>query len=1137
MPDMDPNADVIRATASSEENYATMLQYLSTIEHTLRNIEKGYVSQSAARDMNNTGTERGTFGRQYDEFWGQSGRGAARSSGSAASLKSSLKRSSGSFADGIEEALLEGVLGSDFKKNLRSALDEFADSIGMELKEIPNQLGKQITKQAVDAFKDTDLGKKIFSGLDSVVGKAKSTLKDKAAPELKKILNGETNVFEKFGELASKDKSIFGKMAKGSGSGLGKFASSAGGKMGGKFGSILSSFGSTMSAGAGTIGSSAGAAGAAGAGASSAAASGLAALGPYALIAVAAIIVITKAIKAMGPAIEGTKKLFAEMKKAGNRYMESRKQNLKLERKRLEDDVEVLIEAPFKILEAAAQKAYDVWDNNLRLITATQGYNKAELQDLMAVFAERIREEGLSSVVSAADITENLSQVLKSGLSGPVAEEFAYIATKLNAAIPTQDFFAYASDYATLVANAMQQGKSQAEAVAFANQALETYASNILYASRQLTGGVTTGLQNAQSLFNDAIKIVQTSRTGDISQISGVLTSISAVLGSIAPDLASSLTDVVVRAATGGNADELVALRSLAGVNASNTEFLRQLAADPKSLFVELFNNLGQMQKMSEGAYMEVAEGLSGIFGVSMEALSRVDFNYLASVISEMNVSNAALDENMQLLASGQTTLTAEQLKTQQINKYMIEEGLSYVLDNAAARSIQENMWAEQRARALMEAEYSVNLKGSALEALEGIKQTVINLLNILNPLAWIGKIANLVTTADEASGHERDIRQLLELGRVGRGNLTAGEQTALYNLTHRGEDLNLSPHLVELMGGTSAYAAAHSGLVSGATMAMLPLLLASAPALLSASPLLTTAGGAALLASLLSGNSTSARTVGGGIASQYTWGSVRKSTAAALANAFGGGTSFTAVSETSAQSDLVGRLNEMLDQSYINSFVESGKGYNEWAATAARYGIKDLGAAIQEAGLTESQIQSYFEQQQTQQAQEAQKASKLDEQDFRDKGREFWINQLSRMDQTLERIDNTNSLLQSILDGQTEFYQSRFAGWVSSWDAFYTKWVNYFVEHTYYNDRTGLDYAHIRAQEHAESNGAIYALAEAFNQGVADISDPTVQTNALLSKILLVVSSIMQQTAARGGSALSDTLNALAMGITTTTP
>lgn len=238
--------------------------------------------------------------------------------------------------------------------------------------------------------------------------------------------------------------------------------------------------------------------------------------------------------------------------------------------------------------------------------------------------------------------------------------------------------------------------------------------------------------------------------------------------------------------------------------------------------------------------------------------------------------------------------------------------------------------------------------------------------------------------------------------------------------------------------------------------------------------------------------------------------------------------------SDTAAQSGAAERLKKMLDTEYIDSFVKSGKGYTEWAATATKFGIRDISKAIEDAGYTQSQIEAFFEQQQTIQGKEEKKQEALDQQDFRDKGRQFWIDQIARMDTTIENVSVTNSLLTSILEGQTDFFTGRFAAWNKSWDAFYTRWVNYFVEHQYYNERTGLDYAKIREQEHSESNGAIYALAEAFNNGVADISDPAVQTNALLSKILLVLSSIMQQNAARGGTALTDTLNALAMGLTT---
>ena len=263
------------------------------------------------------------------------------------------------------------------------------------------------------------------------------------------------------------------------------------------------------------------------------------------------------------------------------------------------------------------------------------------------------------------------------------------------------------------------------------------------------------------------------------------------------------------------------------------------------------------------------------------------------------------------------------------------------------------------------------------------------------------------------------------------------------------------------------------------------------------------------------------------------------KSTASTVSSLYTGGQPLNAAAITSnnGQSDVVARLQQMLEESYIEGFVKDGKGFNEWAATAARFGIRDLNAAMDEAGYARKDIEAYFEQKQTEQGKDEARQEKIDQQDHRDKSRMFYIDQLARMDTSIETLNVTNALLTSILEGQTDFYQGRFASWNVTWNSFLDRWTRYFIENQYYNSRTGLDYAAIKAQEHQESKGAIYALAEAFNNGVSDLSDPTVQTNALLSKILLVVSSIMQQNAAKGGSALTDTLSALAMGLTTPAP
>ncbi len=858
-----------------------------------------------------------------------------------------------------------------------------------------------------------------------------------------------------------------------------------------------------------------------------------------ALPLLAAIVAVTIVMEALAPAIEGTKILFGELQRSGNRYNESRKKAVEEAKKRLSSDVETLIKTPFDIMQAAAQKMYDTWDANLQKINATQGYSKSDLQDLISNFAQRLRDEGLTKVISSADITTSLSSVLEAGLSGKVAEEFAYQATKLNAEIPTQDFLQYADTYASLAFWAIRAGKSQEEAIEYANKQLELFASDILYADRQLAGGFTTGLTNAKNLFEDAVKISQTAKSGNPSNIAGVLTSVAAITGAIAPDLTSSITDVIVKAATGGNSSEIVALRSLAGINASNTEFLRALADDPKKVFTTLFTNLANMQNMSNDNYMEVAEGLSGVFGVSMDAFARIDFNYLAKAISNMDVNNNALNENLALLRSGETTLTAEQLRNQQINEYMIEEGLALVLDNEAARAIQQHMWDEQIALQMQESTYAVELKGAALEFLEGIRETIYNISKILNPALWFAELGDMVSTIQEGYAQESDIRQVLELGKVGKGN-----PESMYQLTTRGQLLNITDDLVNMLGGVSAY-----GSVSDYRRLNRALgVIASDPTYIL-NELLGT--GYSHLSSRSSANYND-------INSKYKWGDLGKSAASAYGSSYQSGdlvakppNNIVNVSQTIATS----KLSKMLEDEYITKLVQEGKTYDDWAASASDFGIANLSEALEAAGYTESQVRSRFESIATQEGTRAVSDRYVDEQDFRDKGREFWVVEEEYTRQLVELINETNFRLDSIIDRLDNWlecwgtfrdyfnWHNFYESWSNSlgndtngWNNFFRSFTDYFILHKVYDAAIGTNYyskvAEVQNKEKDNKDTAIQALAEILTKNQTDLKDPVVQTNALLAEILVQLLAIVQNTNETAGTlSFSDALASLSLG------
>lgn len=973
-----------------------------------------------------------------------------------ASMKRAYKSAQEQFTEAVRNTLLESVLGSDFKSNVKSALNDFAKSLGVELADIPGALGKEFGKQILDSAKQNPIGKMLTTKMQDFVqgslSKASSAYKSGVA------------------EYLSKNAEAMSGAAAAGMSGVTAASQAAGGAIAG-LKSVVCAFSSEI------------------------------------VIAAAAVAAVTVAYSNLKPAIEGTKKLIEGIKVAGNRYYASREKQLELATKRALADMESVITEPFKILRSAAEAVYNAWDQNVRLINATQGYSKADLQNLMGAYASRLRAEGLSNVVSGVDVTQSLAGVLKTGLSGKVAEEFAYIATKLNAAVPTQDFFSYADSYASLVATAISSGKSQAQAIDYANKQLEMFASNVLFASRQLAGGFSTGLKDAGELFRESVKVTQASRRGAPSQIGGVLASVAAITGTMAPDLASVMTGAIVKAATGGNSPEIIALRSLAGVNASNTEFLRLMATNPKKIYSTIFSNLSHMQNMAPGAYMEVAEGLASVFGIPMDAFARVDFSRLANAILNMDINTASLDENMSLLSSGETTTTAEQLKMQQINKYLIDEGLSYVMDNEVARAVQEHMWDEQLNRELIEATYAVNLQGSALEFLEGIMHTVDNIIRFITGKWMVTGLFNVGQTINERIGQTSDLMQILKRGKVGAGNALALQQ-----LLTRRTNLHLTKSYVELLGGNSNYKLSSEiwkhgfGLFPGVSESGRYKITSgydkSKNKILNALSVLMSVAEEPEMPN-----------------SKYRWGMVGKSASrfpsifskypaeySMLSNA-------VVTSTEAAKSAVQAKIDKMLSEDYIKKFIHSGKTYDEWAGSARTFGISNLSDTLKDLGYSEASVRGRFQSAQVEMAAQA-------ETDRRKKEEDFWQNSQDYTLQIIDLFEINNTTLEDLYKKHTAFYDA---------------WVEYFIKHSVYSS----SYNHatvtsVQQRERKQSQDAVYALADALTKNTVDLLDPTVQTNALLAQILQVANAILQQGNMSGKNlSLPDTLSALAMGLT----
>lgn len=1178
------------------------------------------------------------FGREFGKylydasvayFSGGSFQGSRNNMASQAAMSDRMRGQSGSNSDwnvgnrrnpfarngnpideiekGFRDEMLKAITGGDFKQNINKALNDFAQNMGFSINELPSKLGKELGKQAAQS----PLGKEITGRVrEALVGKdGKSGALNKIGDGLGKIGNDELkNVFKQFVGDAFNTGASGASAAADAIGGVTEASTIAEGGM--------ATLGATSEATATIVASE----GTAVAGMATAIGTAL----PPILIALAAIAV---AAEVAGPALEGLAEVAKALGKAAFKSDTDRAKRREAAEERLKKDIDYMVKQPFEILSEAAQKWYDTWDSNLNLIGQTQGYDKESVYNLYSSYAERLREEGLSSVISSTSVIDGLKQVLSTGLSGKAAEEFAYVATKLNNAIPNQDFFQYAGTYAQIASDAISKGASQSEAIALANQQLEAFANNVLYASRELAGGFSTGLSNASHLFEDAVKIAQTARTDNATAISGTLASVSAVIGAVAPDLASGLVDNIVKAAIGGNSDSIVALRSLAGINAGNTEFLRAFAEDPQAVFANLFNKLAELQTMSNDNFMEVAEGLSSVFGVDMAALARVDFNYLANAISEMNINSEALENNLELLASGQTTTTAEQAKMAEINQMILDDGLGIVLDNEAARMVQQHMWDEQMAVQMQSATYAVDIKGAMLKLIEGISQTVTNIIRFLNPIGTINEaLENIAESADTMTTQRDALEAILTNGAIKvdadqMRNLTNYSGSRVLDIFNEGINASnsadlTSARLLRMLFGDAVADSVISTTASDAWRITRTL----SPALALNAATTDIFGNASEIGDLVGGTLGSLSTYNGGsygnsgIESAYAWNTVGKSSARFLSAMSKSATSYVGSSVAAeimeqATKDNVDKFKTLLgtignanlasinlgpDENgkySIGAGVQwdSKKTYDEWVKESFGEDKDAYLEAIEAYGTSEEAIKGQFQAYQAKAQAQVSEARAQAESDFYADARnainemrkywgyesnaegiykatiwdpfmEFWgtgggtykeqfwnpffaddmkFDQgiLTIFNEMVNQRDNwigqpstegTVRGLLSTINSTLISFNNSFNDWADAWTDFY-------IRHTTYSERTtSADWSAMEQMEAAASQDTALALANSLEaiSNIEDLKDPTVQSNVLLAKIVVILEAIMQQNNSTGGLSLPDSLSALGLGL-----
>lgn len=860
----------------------------------------------------------------------------------------------------------------------------------------------------------------------------------------------------------------------------------------------------------------------------------------------------------LGKFFDRASKALDKLASGADRYEETRWAKVEAQEARLLKDTETIIQTPFKILEDAANKVYETWDSALEVINATQGYDKSGLQDLMSAYSSRLREEGLSSVIGTTDVTSMLQSILNAGLSGAVAEEFAYTATVLNEAIPTEDFTSYASSYASLASSYMALGHSQEEALQYANEQLKLFASNVLTASREVSGGFTTSLTGVSDLFAEIVKISQTAGSTDTASISSALSVVQAIAGQVSPEVGNALVSQIVSAATGGNDSNLVALRSLAGTGASNTAFLQALASNPSQVLASMFQSLSDMFDKSTDNYMEVAYSLADTFGISADALARVDWDRLVSELRTTSSSSSALAENMNLLSSGETTTSAESQRLAQINEYMIDEGLAYVLDNEAAREIQNHLWDQQIAEEMQQATYAVDFAGGALEFITSIESLLKGISNILT-LNLGSLLGGVLQSGSESVALQSDIKSVLEAGKVGEGNAQSLHDLTTYDV----DAIQRTPSYLEFWNVPSSYRTI-SDIGSWAEDATIfntnPVTIASS--------LLSSLSSKYQLNSSSSGASSPA--------SMYSWGNAGKSTLEAL-NSPASDYTLPGVSSASATEQISTQTSSALSKwiDSMASFVSEGLSFQDWMSSASDYGFSDASAAMEQAGYSEQDLESAYMQEGVNQAVEQEIAFRQKEVSFWDAGLNWWnVVYPTDRDAWNEKFDVTvtswTTLFQETVSAWNELYQNTVLAFTENLNAKYMEWSelymdtvsetheklqyannafdNHFVNdflyewkdyyignHTHYREATNFD-SSIKTinTEKNQTGEAVLALAKSLTKNYEDLADPTVQTNVLLGQILVVLQSLLTATQSGKGLTLPNALSALGLNINT---
>lgn len=405
---------------------------------------------------------------------------------------------------------------------------------------------------------------------------------------------------------------------------------------------------------------------------------------------------------------------------------------------KIRSDVKSMATYQVEIYEQATQKLYSAWDKNLAQITATMGYTKDGMDELMVEVAQSL--EAYSKSINVADYADVLAGALNANLNGELAKVFSTQSIILQKAIPEFNSQNMAEQFAAIWTRAEREADGSGKEMMV--KAMEQVAGAIK-AIEKTTDGNNQFIKQVPAYLTKAEEMVARAG-GSVDKVADLTTQMMAAegpLASLVPQL-SGFTGELVSTLTDQNNSSAVALRAIMhdlneNIGITATDFLKSFMADTKGTLETAYRAIDEFitRNANPAAQQEFYESMSTLFGISADKLSQIDFAYIAEQLSLTNatLNKEELENAQDRIKEGEVATLEEQLVNLTSQQLMATNAVADTLDNALMRELEKHETALEKMVYEQTAVQSVDFAEKTVTFIRRTMELVVSLFDPLN--------------------------------------------------------------------------------------------------------------------------------------------------------------------------------------------------------------------------------------------------------------------------------------------------------------------------------------------------------------------------------------------------------------------